>query len=109
MNKTPIEKPKKDVRDAFGKILTEKLAPDSIQIHIRLNFLTHSINFRYAFRFVNPDDLTFVIHSNLHSNEFYCHYIFVTHSVSGSQTIYISIDICYTFTTFLFRFLFIHP
>ena len=78
---------------------TEKLAPDSIQIHIRLTFVTHSVDFRYTFRFVSPHDLTFVIHSNSHSNKSYFQYIFVTHSVSGSQTPYISIYICYIFAT----------
>ena len=83
----------------FGFQPTEKLAPDSLQIHIRLTFVTHSVDFRYTFGFVNPHDLTFVIHSNLYSNKFHFQYIFVTHSVSGSQTPHISVDICYTFTT----------
>ena len=78
---------------------TEKLAPDSLQIHIRLTFVTHSVDFRYTFGFINPHDLTFVIHSNSYSNKFRFQYIFVTHSVSGSHIPHISIDICYTFTT----------
>ena len=57
------------------------------------------LDFRYTFGFVNPHDFTFVKHSNLHSNAFYFRYIFVIHSVFGTQTPDISIDFCYTFTT----------
>ena len=56
-------------------------------------FVTHSPYWalywtnRHSFRFVYPPDFTFAIHSNLYSNKFYFHYIFVTHSVSGAPVI----------------------